>query len=308
MKSLCLLFFLLFPFSLLAQSEELAIPSKNVTLGATLLLPGFDTDTVALIIAGSGPTDRNGNQSGGMENNSLKFIAEGLAQNNIASLRFDKRGLPGSPMDSLARAHTLFDDFATDVAQIISYLKMEKGFRHVVVIGHSLGSLEGTLGAQQAAVSKFISLAGMGHSIGETLRRQLGKQGAFVTNMAYPIIDSLEAGLRADSVPVLLEGLFGKNIQPYIMSVMAYDPAAELAKLDCPILIVNGTTDLQVTLEDGENLKGSNAQARMEVIENMNHVLKSVSDNLTANMATYNKPAMPLHPDLMPVLVNFIKE
>ena len=127
--------------------------------------------------------------------------------------------------------------------------------------------------------------------MGETLRRQLGKQGAFVTNMAYPIIDSLEAGARVDSVPVLLEGLFGKGIQPYMISVMASDPAAELAKLDCPILIVNGTTDLQVTPEDGENLLRSNSRARMELIENMNHVLKNVSHNMTANVATYNKPS-----------------
>jgi len=103
--------------------------------------------------------------------------------------------------------------------------------------------------------------------MGETLRRQLGKQGAFVTNMAYPIIDSLEAGARVDSVPVLLEGLFGKGIQPYMIPVMASDPAAELAKLNCPILIVNGTTDLQVTPEDGENLLRSNSRARMELIK-----------------------------------------
>ncbi len=126
--------------------------------------------------------------------------------------------------------------------------------------------------------------------------------------MAYPIIDSLEAGASVDSVPVLLEGLFGKGIQPYMISVMAYDPAAELAKLNCAILIVNGTTDLQVTPEDGENLLRSNSRARMELIENMNHVLKSVSNNMTANVATYNKPSMPLHPDLIPVLVSFIRE
>ncbi len=211
-------------------------------------------------------------------------------------------------MDSAGKRDTRFDDFALDVAHMIRYLKSERNFTKVTIIGHSLGSLEGTLAAQEAPVEKFVSLTGMGFSMGETLRRQLSKQGPMVVQMTSPIIDSLEHGVRVDSVPPMLGSLFGESIQPYLISVMKYDPATELAKLNCPVLVINGSTDMQVTIADGENLARNHPNARQVTIEKMNHVLKQVSENQTSNLATYNKPDMPLHPELISVLVGFIKE
>jgi pimeloyl-ACP methyl ester carboxylesterase len=259
------------------------------------------------MISGSGPTDRNGNQAKGMSNNSLKLLAEAFAKEGIASLRFDKRGLTGSPMDADAMKTVRFEDFVGDIAQLINYLKGLKKFTRITIIGHSLGSLEGSLAAQREDVDRFVALAGMGSTMAETLKSQLGKQGPFVSNMANPIIDSLNVGMRVQNVPLALEPLFGAQIQPYLIEVMRFDPAKELGKLQCPVLIVNGSTDLQVTEDDGKKLYSASANSTFVIIDEMNHVLKKVSDNLTANVATYNMPELQLHPDLMPAIMRFIK-
>lgn len=297
----------LLPFWAAAQSQEVSIVSNGVRIGATLLEPSAPTSEVVLIISGSGPTDRDGNQAKGMSNNSLKLLAEALADEGIASLRFDKRGLPGSPMDTTALKAVKFDDFVVDIAKLISYLRDSGKYSQITVIGHSLGSLEGSLAAQREKIDRFIALAGMGSSMSKTLKRQLGKQGPFVSNMANPIIDSLNAGMTVRGVPLVLEPLFGSHIQPYIIELMRYDPAVELGKLPCPVLIVNGSTDLQVILDDGKKLYDASANGTFVLIDEMNHVLKKVSENMTANLATYNMPELSLHPDLMPVIMRFIR-
>jgi pimeloyl-ACP methyl ester carboxylesterase len=298
---------ILLPFWASAQSQEVSIVSNGVRIGATLLEPSAPTAEVVLIISGSGPTDRNGNQAKGMSNNSLKLLAEALADEGIASLRYDKRGLPGSPMDTTAMKAVKFNDFVVDIAQLISYLRDLGKYSKITVIGHSLGSLEGSLAAQREKIDRFIALAGMGSSMSETLKRQLGKHGPFVSNMANPIIDSLNAGMTVRSVPLVLEPLFGPHIQPYLIELMRYEPGAELGKLTCPVLIVNGSTDLQVTPDDGKKLYDASAKSTFVLIDEMNHVLKKVSDNMTANLATYNMPELSLHPDLMPVITRFIR-
>ena len=77
------------------ESPETLSTATGDIKGRLLLPANSTTCPVVLLIAGSGPTDMDGNNPM-MKNNSLKFLAEGLAQKGIASLRFDKRGIAGS--------------------------------------------------------------------------------------------------------------------------------------------------------------------------------------------------------------------
>ena len=96
MKQLSLFFFLVFTVCLIhAQEEAVTLKTSSGNLEGTLLLPEIEKPPVVLIIAGSGPTDRNGNNPS-LKPNYLKMLAEGLHKNNIASLRFDKRGVAES--------------------------------------------------------------------------------------------------------------------------------------------------------------------------------------------------------------------
>lgn len=288
--------------------EEVSIASNDIELHGTLIHPE-KSKKVVLIISGSGQTDRNGNTIGfNYTNNCLKLVAEELATYNIASLRYDKRGVGESKSDNLVPEKVRFDDFANDAVNWINYLK--KDFDTVIVMGHSIGALIGILATEQTEIDQFISLAGIASSGYETLKRQLStNQPPFVTEAAIPILDSLNSGYNVDNVPAYLNGLFHPKMQGYLMSWMKYVPQQEIKKLNIPILIVQGTTDVQITVEEAKKMATVNSNCQLKIIDNMNHVLKEVSTTeMNENVATYANPNLPLHPELMPTLVSFIKK
>src|SRR5690606_11236335 len=118
---------------------------------------------VVLIIAGSGPTDRDGNSPllpG--QNNSLRLLAEGLAQRGIATLRYDKRGIAESANAELREADLRFNTYVDDAAALLSRLHDDARFSRVSVVGHSEGALIAVMAAQKAAVDAIVSIAGAG--------------------------------------------------------------------------------------------------------------------------------------------------
>ena len=170
---LCFLFATIFT---LAQDETIVLETPTGNIEGTLLLPSKENIPLVLIIAGSGPTDRDGN-SGSLKNNSLKMLAQGLYDNNIASFRFDKRGIGASAGAIKGGEQELrFEDYINDVEQWVSLLKNDSRFSSIIILGHSEGSLIGMIAAQEALPEKFISLAGPGVSMQATLRRQLADQ------------------------------------------------------------------------------------------------------------------------------------
>jgi alpha/beta superfamily hydrolase len=153
---------------------------------------------VALIIAGSGPTDRNGNNPM-MKNESLQKLAHGLAANNIASLRFDKRGIGESRSAAKSEADLRFEDYINDAKGWIEFLKKDKRFSKVIVTGHSEGSLIGMIAALKLAHG-FVSIAGAGKSADKMLKEQLADQLPTIKDPSYLIIDSLVMGKSVKNV------------------------------------------------------------------------------------------------------------
>jgi len=259
---------------------------------------------VALIIAGSGPTDRNGDNPM-MKNEGLQKLAYGLAAKNIASLRFDKRGIGESKAAGKTEADLRFEDYINDARSWIEWLKQDKRFSKVFVAGHSEGSLIGMIAAHNTAHG-YISIAGAGRSADKILKEQLAAQPAVVKDSSYPIIDSLVLGKTVASVPRMLFVLFRPSVQPYMISWFHYDPQAEIKKLTIPVLIIQGTNDLQVKEEDANLLAKSNTKAKLTLIKNMNHIFRIVEGDRKENLATYITPTLPISEELVNNISEFV--
>ena len=292
----------------LASSTPIELQTSSGTVYGTLLVP-TNTNTkipVALIIAGSGPTDRDGNNPV-MKNNSLKLLAESLANKGIASLRFDKRGIGASKQAAKSESDLKFDDYIQDVIGWVNLIKQENLFSKIIVIGHSEGSLIGMNAAKEA--NGFISLSGAGNSADFILKDQLSAQGKQIQDMCFPIIDSLKAGKLVSNISPILNSLFRESVQPYMISWFKHNPQADLAQLNYPCLIVQGDNDLQVSIKEAQFLASVSDRHKLVIIEKMNHVLKTIdSKDRAVNLAAYSNPTMPISIALTEAIVNYIKE
>jgi len=276
--------------------------------GTLTVAQNVKTSPVVLIIAGSGPTDRNCNSPAlGVQTNTYKMLAEGFAQNNISTLRYDKRGIGDSKSAMTSESELRFDIYINDVVAWINLLKSDKRFSKVIVLGHSEGSLMGMIAAEQAKAGGYISISGPGKSADKILQEQLKKQlPPQLMIESNQILESLRKGETVANVNPTLAAIYRPSVQPYMISWIKYDPSLEIKKLKVPVLIIQGTTDLQVTVEDAKLLSAAKPDAKILIIDNMNHVLKESDANATTNMATYTNPTLPLKTGLMDGLVGFI--
>ncbi len=289
------------------SSQLVELETKSGILHGTLLMPSSVRDKlpVVLIIAGSGPTDRDGNNAM-MKNNSLKMLAESLAKNGIASLRYDKRGVGESKAALKSELDINFQDYIQDAQGWIDLLKQNKQFSKFIIIGHSEGSLIGMNIAKNT--NGFISLAGAGYSADMILKDQLGAQGKQVQDMCFPIIDSLKAGKLVNNVNPMLQSLFRASIQPYMISWFKHNPQEDIKTLKFPCLIIQGDNDLQISLNDAKLLANAKSNNQLVVIEKMNHVLKIVEEgDRAANVAAYSNPDLPISAILVEKAVKYIQ-
>ena len=317
MRSILLSAITMLSFSALAQSaytlEPVSLALKDATLKGTLTLPSDNSKVpVALIIAGSGPTDQNGNSLGSViQPNSYKLLSEALAARGIATLRYDKRGI-GSSQTSLSESQVRFTDFANDAAALLEVLKKDSRFSGVYVIGHSEGSLLGMLAAQQVSVTGYISLAGLGRSADQILLEQLTPQvtPAMLIEIKR-VLESLKAGKPIASQDIKLPAvwinlLFRDSVQPYLISWFKYDPSAEIKKLECRVAVLQGTTDIQVGVGEAKLLAAALRQEPV-LLEGMNHVLKLATLEPASQKAAYTDAKLPIAPSLIDAITAFIR-
>ncbi|WP_310992426.1 alpha/beta hydrolase family protein [Aequorivita marina] len=286
------------------QSEDLSI---TPLVEGTLLLPkAEEKPPLAIIIGGSGPTDRDGNQQM-LVNNSLRFLAEGLYNKNIATFRYDKRIVKQMKLGSIEEKNVRFDHFIDDAIAILDYFKKDPRFSKIFIIGHSQGSLVGMVAAKNKA-DGFISISGAGQGIDKVIIDQLGQQAPGLVNNATTAFAELRENGETDSYSPGLASIFRKEIQPFISTWMQYDPQVEIAKLNIPVLILNGDNDIQVQVSEAELLKEAKPDAQFEIIPKMNHIFKEVEGNALENSKTYNIHNLPVMPALIDSISNFIKK
>ena len=289
--------------------ETATLTTTTGVLHGTLDMPsGSGPFPVALIIAGSGPTDRDGNSAMlAGKNNSLKMLAQSLATANIASLRFDKRGIAASAAAGPKEADLRFENYVDDAAAWVEQLRHDKRFSTFTIIGHSEGALIGAIATARTHPNAFISVAGVGRSAGLVLREQInGKLPAPLFQANEKILRELEAGRTTEDVPPALKSMYRASVQPYLISWFKYNPVEVVASIKEPILICQGTTDIQVAVEEAEALKKAAPTAKLVIIQGMNHVLKTVPADTVKQTASYSDPALPINVELMKSIIEFV--
>ena len=289
--------------------EPASLTTTTGVIHGTLDLPsGNGLFPVALIIAGSGPTDRDGNSAMlAGKNNSLKILAQSLVAANIASLRFDKRGIGASAASGPKEADLRFENYVDDAAAWVEQLRHDKRFSTITIIGHSEGALIGAIAAARTHPNAFISVSGAGRSAGLVLREQInGKLPAQLFQANEKILCELEAGRTTEDIPPALKSLYRTSVQPYLISWFKYNPAEIVGSMKQPILICQGTTDIQVAVEEAEALKKAAPAAKLVIIEGMNHVLKTVPADPVKQAASYSDPALPINAELIKNIIEFV--
>jgi hypothetical protein len=295
-----------------AVETQIEAPGPAGPLRGTMLAPADGGRAMVLILPGSGATDRDGNSLGGVRAAPYRLLAEGLAERGIATVRIDKRGLLGSAGAIPDANQVTMADYADDVRAWVRAARERTGAPCVWVLGHSEGGLVALLAGQQSEhLCGLILVSAAGRPLGTVLREQLQSNpaNAPLLGEAMPAIASLEAGRRVDTAgmhPALLP-LFAAPVQGYLIDHMSYDPAQLAGTLSLPLLVVQGQRDLQVSEVDARRLADSNASARLVLIADANHVLKSVAgDDRAANAATYANPSLPLAGGIVEAIADFV--
>lgn len=292
------------------SESPVTLKTLSGTISGTLALPKNTSGKipVVLIIAGSGPTDRDGNNNmGNLSGNTYKMLANELGKNGIASLRYDKRSV-GQSISSTKPKEMRFDDYVDDAVGLINLLNEDQRFSKVIVLGHSEGSLVGMLACRDQPAKAFISVAGAGQPADKIMTEQMKSQPKFIADNFKTMLDSLKKGKLTDKIDPKIYAIAGPDVQPYLASWFRYDPARELKKIKIPMLIIQGTTDIQVTVTDAEKLKkAAPSDAKLVIIPGMNHVLKEAPADRAQNMLTYTQPNLPLKPELVTNIVDFVK-
>ncbi|MGE7991625.1 alpha/beta hydrolase [Pseudomonas sp. NPDC089554] len=279
-------------------------------LHGSLLLPQQATPPpVALILAGSGPTDRDGNNPASGRIDNLKRLAWLLAGEGIASVRYDKRGVAASQPAAPDERDLSVEGYVADAVAWAQQLKADPRFGRLILIGHSEGALIASLAADQAGASAVISLAGSGRPVADVLREQLAQrlQPAQLAR-GNALLDRLQAGQSSLDVPTPLREVFRPTVQPYLISLFRQDPAAAFARLKVPALIVQGRNDVQVEVGDAERLKAAKPDAQLALIDGMNHMLRISPRAMHLQRDSYLNPELPLARELGQRVVEFIHQ
>lgn len=297
---------ILLPILTFAQEIKTTEIEVNSLIKGTLfsLENTLSKPNLVLIIAGSGPTNRNGNQVG-MQNNSLKFLAEAIAKDGNVAFSFDKRIITQMKEGNLDEKSLQFDDFIYDVKEIITYFKKQNKYAKIIIAGHSEGSLIGMIAAKDNA-DAYISLAGPARTIDLIVTEQIQKQAPFLIAETVENFKMLKEGKTFELKNQMLASIFRESVQPYMISWMKYNPQEEIKKLKMPILIINGTKDIQVSENEAKLLHEANPKSELKIIENMNHIFKEINEE-EENLKSYSNPDLPIIPELSKTINSFIK-
>jgi len=288
--------------------SPVVLKSLSGTVAGTLAMPKNSPGKVpvVIIIPGYGQVDRNGNGPK-LATNDYKLLAIALGKNGIASLRYDKR-MVGQSITATKETDSKFDDYFDDVYSLIGMLSDDKRFSKVVILGHGQGSLVGMITATDDRVKAFISVEGTASTADKVLTELINKTyPKFIADGFKNVLDTIRRGRINYKVDPALYPIARPSVQSYILTWWRFDPQIEIKKLKKPILIVQGTTDLDVDVTNADKLKKGKLPV-IAIINNMNYVLKDAPIDKDKNMATYTQPDLPLKPELVTTLVDFINK
>lgn len=291
------------------HEEFITLETATGHIYGTITHPtGDEYEKIALIIADSGPTDRDGNSpmlAG--KNDCLKMLAEALAEQGIASVRYDKRGVAESLSAGPHEIDLRIEHYIQDTVEWTQMLTRDYGYAQVSLIGHGEGALISALAAQQYPVKSLISIAGTSEKASAVLRRQLyGHLPADLVQANESILSVLESGILVEDIPPALDILYRRSIQPYMISWFHYSPTQEYSQLSIPCCIIQGDSDMQIPVDDSFELLNASSRAELKIIAGMNHVMKSVPQSISKQMASYRDPSLPIMHEAITAMTSFL--
>jgi pimeloyl-ACP methyl ester carboxylesterase len=295
-----------------AASVAMTAPGPQGPLAGTLLDAGKNAPVV-LIIPGSGPTDRDGNNPLGITAAPYRKLAEALATKGVSSVRIDKRGMFGSKAAVADPNKVTIGDYATDAHNWAAAIRKQTGAKCVWVLGHSEGALIALAAAQQPdGICGVVLVSGAGRRLSDIIREQLraNPANAPVLDDAMAALDSLEHRKHVDvsAMHPALQKLFAPQVQDFLIDMFSHDPAKLAASTGLPMLIVQGERDVQVSVADSKALAAAQPKAKLVLLPLMNHVLKDVaSEDRTANLATYSDSSLPVDSGAVDAIATFVK-
>ena len=293
-------------------ATTMTVPGPNGPLEGTFLDAGKGAPVV-VILPGSGPTDRDGNNPMGVTAAPYLLLANALAERGISSVRIDKRGLFGSKAAIADANKVTIADYAADAHAWAKAARAKAGAKCAWLIGHSEGGLIAlTAGQQRDGICGVVALAAPGRKLGVVIREQLkaNPANAALVEPAEKALAELEAGRKVDAstLPSPLAPMFNSAVQPFVIDLLAKDPAALAGSLAVPLLIVQPEADLQVSVADAKALAAAQPKAKLVVVPGVNHVLKAASaSDRAANLATYADPSLPVAPSVVEAIAGFVK-
>lgn len=287
-------------------TDTLTIQTSTGPVEGILVLPGgSEPAPVLLLHVGSGPTLRDGQSAAGNDNYFAQ-LADSLVQRGIGTFRYDKRGMGASSGSRIPEQDFRFDMQVDDAAQWIRTLREDARVGRIVLAGHSEGALVLALAHHEEPADAYVSIAGAGRPAAVVIRGQLARQlPEPMMEQVDSIFASLLRGETVDDTPPILAALFRPSVQPYLISWLPLDPAEIVSRIEAPVLIVQGTADIQIPVEDARLLADANPRARLALIEGMNHVLKVPAQD--DPQRGYGRPELPVSSELVEVLANFIR-
>ncbi len=291
-----------------AEREVTFVGAQGVKLAGTLLIPVHEQSTQVagvIIVAGSGPTDRNGNQPG-LKIDLLKQIAEQLAQEGIASLRCDKRGqYARKPKDGEALSgFTVWQNYVGDVAAALAYLQEQPEIdaNRTAMIGHSEGGLlvlqaavEGEGFRKPPAALVLVSTPGrrcdlvLRDQIARRLRQQkaTAEQTKFFLTKNDEIMAAIKkTGQVPQKIPPGLAALYPPYLGKFLQSLLDFEWAAWASRIPAPVLVLAGEKDSQHVVDQETSALSAGLKKRQNddheryIVAGASHNLKPVkADN-----------------------------
>lgn len=298
-------------FSFDPSLEESPIVLKTITgtISGSLVMPKNPSGKipVVLIIPDEGPTDRDGNnEKMGISGNTYKILANDLGKNNIATLRYDKR-LVGASVTKGKESELRIEDYNDDAFALINMLTADQRFSKVIVFGHGQGALVANQAILDTDVKGLITAEWPADRADKVLTERLKGRAQYMQDEFKTFLDSLKKGKTTDNIDAALYFIAKPSMQNFIMSWCRYEPLRTIKKVKVPMLIIQGTTDKLVTVDNGQRLKKAKSEAQYLEVKNMNHILKEAPADEEQNVATYDKPDLPLKPEIVPAIVEFVK-
>lgn len=302
------------------KEEAVSFTNAQYTFNGTLTLPeNYSKNTpVVLMVTGSGQQNRDEEL---FSHKPFAVIADALARQGIASLRYDDRGWGD---ESVNFADFTTDDFRQDAAAALPLLR--KRFNKVGILGHSEGGTIAMMLAAEGKADFIVSLAGMAISGKETLIMQnrqamtaIGLPKEMVDSYCNSIskaLDEIASGKKAneiniDDVPQALKPITIKALQqadtPYIRHFLTVDVGKLLPKIKCPVLALNGTKDTQVDCDANTTRieKGlANCKHSIKKIDGVNHLFQHCN---TGIVTEYQQIEETIAPEVLQVVAKWIK-